>query len=801
MVFVLSLFDAASSISFMLGQAPKTWTDGACHAQGFFISLFCLMTVFWTSCTAINLYMWVCLRRNERDLREYLPGYLGVSIVVPFIIAVTTAAADVYGDANLWCWVKGTHVSWQFGAFYIWVIFGWTITLGVFLMVQGQVTKRLAADGAETRSAADEKLSRLMLQYVLIFVFLWFWGLLNRLVISLSDGEANFATMFFHSFFVPQQGFWNAVVYGRVHKRLRKLLFPKDKDKLDELGEGVVPPELSGALQHRELHACVVTWNMAEQEPGGLEVLFKKGKELYVLGVQECMHIEEIRARVEDAIGGKDYTFYSRKIGQTTTEVGYHGYIGVLAWVRNDVVQSDGFEARDMAMGQCFRGRKIGNQRMSNKGAVGLAFRFWHTSVAVLSCHLTSDKDGTCKVESRNEDHADILRTIQYDYDDLGFEYQDTQHVCFFLGDLNYRMKASVDEAIQMVSTAMSTRDEEDWKHLLQHDELSTAREASQIFTGWQEAPIRFPPTYRRRQGPDGLCKDFADPVQIKNAYSTEVEKRGTVTLRTPSYTDRILWHTLPACQDSCLCTNYSQEETIRSSDHNPVRAEFAIQASQGADMAHVEAAERRTWGSNNFMVKLSNLRWEDALQVSSQDAPPRRVEVVFPIQAEDPQERSRKLHNVQAALEVDDDDDGTSHWQRSWHVTLEEASSPEGFVFRASASHHGGMHMLLKLLDGKEQVVAQGVVSMRAIAIEGKDPAFETECSRGGRKVGRVAGDAAFRWISHAEAEEGASEAEESVEAGTSRPSPPPKGMTMAPIGVEEKEGPAVLLQPSSLV
>jgi hypothetical protein len=33
MVFVLSVFDAAGSIAFMMGRAPVGWSEGACNAQ------------------------------------------------------------------------------------------------------------------------------------------------------------------------------------------------------------------------------------------------------------------------------------------------------------------------------------------------------------------------------------------------------------------------------------------------------------------------------------------------------------------------------------------------------------------------------------------------------------------------------------------------------------------------------------------------------------------------------------------------------------------------------------------------
>lgn len=86
MVFVLSLFDAAASIAFLFGRGPTGWGDGACNAQGFFITLFGLCTVtptvtshtrgsprllcvaawlqiFWTTVTAFNLYALLCLRK------------------------------------------------------------------------------------------------------------------------------------------------------------------------------------------------------------------------------------------------------------------------------------------------------------------------------------------------------------------------------------------------------------------------------------------------------------------------------------------------------------------------------------------------------------------------------------------------------------------------------------------------------------------------------------------------------------------------------------------------------------------
>ena len=75
----------------------------ACNAQGFFISFFGLATVFWTTSTAVNLYLWVCHRKNERDLKNLLPLYLGASLGVPFVIACVTAAGEVSPpDTNLY---------------------------------------------------------------------------------------------------------------------------------------------------------------------------------------------------------------------------------------------------------------------------------------------------------------------------------------------------------------------------------------------------------------------------------------------------------------------------------------------------------------------------------------------------------------------------------------------------------------------------------------------------------------------------------------------------------------------------
>jgi hypothetical protein len=84
------------------------------------------------------------------------------------------------------------------------------------------------------------------------------------------------------------------------------------------------------------------------------------------------------------------------------------------------------------------------------------------------------------------------------------------------------------------------------WRSLLEHDELKQCMDDGVIFTDFDEAKIAFPPTYRRVLNRTLDVHQFATVAGIAHLYTTLL---GDGMVRVPSYTDRILYHSLPNLQ------------------------------------------------------------------------------------------------------------------------------------------------------------------------------------------------------------------------------------------------------------
>ena len=93
----------------------------------------------------------------------------------------------------------------------------------------------------------------------------------------------------------------------------------------------------------------------------------------------------------------------------------------------------------------------------------------------------------------------------------------------------------------------------------------------TQVFSGYTEAPISFPPTFTMRRVPGFVYGDK----------------------RTASYCDRILWRSLPALAADVVCERYEAHGAVSSSDHKPVSAAFRVEAHwpRGAAAAPAAAA------------------------------------------------------------------------------------------------------------------------------------------------------------------------------------------------------------------
>ncbi|XP_004628563.1 synaptojanin-2 isoform X2 [Octodon degus] len=146
--------------------------------------------------------------------------------------------------------------------------------------------------------------------------------------------------------------------------------------------------------------------------------------------------------------------------------------------------------------------------KAGNKGAVGIRFQFHSTSFCFICSHLTA---GQSQVKERNEDYKEITHRLSFPAGRNVFSHD----YVFWCGDFNYRIDLTYEEVFYFVKR-------QDWKKLLEFDQLQLQKSNGKIFKDFHEGAINFGPTYKYDVG--------------SAAYDTSDK------CRTPAWTDRVLW-------------------------------------------------------------------------------------------------------------------------------------------------------------------------------------------------------------------------------------------------------------------
>ncbi|XP_055471911.1 synaptojanin-2 isoform X2 [Psammomys obesus] len=146
--------------------------------------------------------------------------------------------------------------------------------------------------------------------------------------------------------------------------------------------------------------------------------------------------------------------------------------------------------------------------KAGNKGAVGIRFQFHSTSFCFICSHLTA---GQSQVKERNEDYREITHKLSFPAGRNIFSHD----YVFWCGDFNYRIDLTYEEVFYFVKR-------QDWKKLMEFDQLQLQKSSGKIFKDFHEGTINFGPTYKYDVG--------------SAAYDTSDK------CRTPAWTDRVLW-------------------------------------------------------------------------------------------------------------------------------------------------------------------------------------------------------------------------------------------------------------------
>jgi len=317
------------------------------------------------------------------------------------------------------------------------------------------------------------------------------------------------------------------------------------------------------------------TWNLGEVEPPAdaveqLSAWLPVGCDIYLIGLQECLKPHEWQRAITTALsrqrggqprpgnggrgahsdGGAYELVAERMIGSAQTALGYHGYIVLLAYA--STAHAGAFTEVQSGKANVNRGASIGGvARAANKGAVGVAFRFHSLTLAVVSCHLAADKRGKMNVDKRLKDTRKLLEAMELEIDAFAADLQSSCHHTILMGDLNFRVLLSAASAVGHISSGQLAP-------LLTACELREALSRGEVLHRFREPPITFLPTFRRVAGAAGgmsdaeltavadgtlLSSGLLSPPRLSQLYTLHA-KDGTE--RTPSYTDRVLIHSLP---------------------------------------------------------------------------------------------------------------------------------------------------------------------------------------------------------------------------------------------------------------
>lgn len=238
--FFLSTWPAPVGTPGAYGAAGTTQT---CTAQGFFSQGAALCTPIYNGALALYYLLVIRFQWREDQLRKIEPLLHGVPIAFGLGTAVTGLVLDLYNYANWICWIAplpwGCKDSARYGTSdcergdNAWV-FQWAFLYGpvwfliafvalAMLLVYRTVlqaerkTKRWTQQGsmnAKKRQSHSKKVANQGMLYVTVFLLTWLFATLTR-ILDLIKNRTYFPIVILMAFFLPCQGFFNALVYLR----------------------------------------------------------------------------------------------------------------------------------------------------------------------------------------------------------------------------------------------------------------------------------------------------------------------------------------------------------------------------------------------------------------------------------------------------------------------------------------------------------------------------------------------------------------------------------------------------------
>ena len=353
----------------------------------------------------LHLYYWIALKKNEKKIGKKLRNTALASIIGPLVLSMALLASGAYGPATVWCWISYDYEWVRFVFFYLFLVVAWAYNSYILKAVSDAVSSRVTSNDRDRKAkqglfTAEAGIQLKLRQYIAVFVLAWFFGLLNRFAEACA-GRPVFGTALLHAFFVPLQGFMNACCYGgigsqlsRVAKRLQDVVVDETVRKRNHSSDNL--PGIAVTTVPKQVSIFVSSFNLGEapieEIAGDIPSWLLEGHDMYVVGVQECLCLEEFRAAMHNHLGGPtEFTMHTCEIGSNNTRLGFHGFIALTVFVRTEDLRRGYIKMTEPSTNDVASGTDLIVTTAANKGAVGLPFQIHDTSIGFVTAHLPSD--------------------------------------------------------------------------------------------------------------------------------------------------------------------------------------------------------------------------------------------------------------------------------------------------------------------------------------------------------------------------------------------------------------------------
>lgn len=403
--------------------------------------------ILWNSAIAYLLYQWIVMKQNSDKLDRKLKYLAGGSFFISLFSATFLLLDRDYGDAVLWCWIDNDHEWYRIFFLYFFLLLSWIFNAFVLHLVSRAISNRNQLNtlpGSHHLALAEAEIQTKLRQYLFVFILSWYFGLFNRLMQFILDRPV-FLTSLLHAFFVPLQGFLNSVCYGDIFEDcLNCWKGGVSMSEISMTSSSIIQspsqsvnspnsttsflsfPSLSGlaptlhrksispstllpqiSYEPRSLSFFISTYNQGEatlaEMREDIPAWLPAGHDIYVIGVQECLYLNEFRQFIFNYLGGTSQFYqYTAEIGNTNTRLGFHGYIALTVFIRAAEIESNAIRVIESNTKNVKTGKDLLVATAPNKGAVGLSFHIHNTIVGFITAHFPSDSDVSGSSSSSN---------------------------------------------------------------------------------------------------------------------------------------------------------------------------------------------------------------------------------------------------------------------------------------------------------------------------------------------------------------------------------------------------------------